>query len=171
PTIEARCSAPTINRKLAAVGSFYKFHQPMRPQTHRVPTMLADNSSHLRASARAKHETTRQRALEALARLEADNTPVTVTALAKAASVARSWIYTQPDLLERIATASERPIKPAPTRTTDESWQRRLQVAHRRIRALTEENKQLRTRLALAHGQRRAEQIASVRTLSTRQVP
>jgi integrase/recombinase XerD len=26
PTIEARCSAPTINRKLAAVGSFYKFH-------------------------------------------------------------------------------------------------------------------------------------------------
>ena len=26
-TIEARCSAPTINRKLAAVGSFYKFHR------------------------------------------------------------------------------------------------------------------------------------------------
>jgi len=26
PTIEAQCSAPTINRKLAAVGSFYKFH-------------------------------------------------------------------------------------------------------------------------------------------------
>jgi integrase/recombinase XerD len=26
PTIESRCSAPTINRKLAAVGSFYKFH-------------------------------------------------------------------------------------------------------------------------------------------------
>jgi integrase/recombinase XerD len=25
-TIESRCSAPTINRKLAAVGSFYKFH-------------------------------------------------------------------------------------------------------------------------------------------------
>jgi integrase/recombinase XerD len=25
-TIEARCSAPTTNRKLAAVGSFYKFH-------------------------------------------------------------------------------------------------------------------------------------------------
>jgi integrase/recombinase XerD len=25
-TIEARCSVPTINRKLAAVGSFYKFH-------------------------------------------------------------------------------------------------------------------------------------------------
>lgn len=133
--------------------------------------MLADNSSHLRAAARIKHETTRQRALEALARLEADGTRVTVTALAKTASVARSWIYTQPDLMERIAAARDRPAKPAPTRTTDESWQRRLALAHQRIRDLTEENKQLRTQLALTHGQRRAEQITSVRTLSTRQVP
>lgn len=133
--------------------------------------MLADNSSHLRAAARAKHETTRQRALEALARLEADNAPVTVTTLAKAASVARSWIYTQPDLIERIATASERPVAPAPTRTSDESWQRRLELAHQRIKALTEENKQLRTQLALAHGQRRADQITSSRTPSTRQAP
>lgn len=123
-----------------------------------MPTILADNSSHLRAAARAKHEATRQRALEAVAQLEADNAPVTVTALAKAASVARSWIYTQPDLIERIATASEHPTAPAPTRTTDESWQRRLELAHQRIKALTEENKQLRTQLALAHGQRRADQ-------------
>jgi Family of unknown function (DUF6262) len=133
--------------------------------------MLADNSSHLRDAARAKHETTRKRALDALARLEADKTPVTVTALAKAASVARSWIYTQPDLIERIATASERPAGPAPTRTSDESWQRRLELAHQRIKTLTEENKQLRTQLALAHGQRRADEITSSRTPSTRQAP
>lgn len=143
----------------------------MRLPPSRVQTMLADNSSHLRAAARTKHEATRQRALKALARLEADNTPVTVTALAKAASVARSWIYTQPDLLERIATASDRPAKLVRTRTTDESWQRRLELAHQRIKTLAEENKQLRTQLALAHGQRRAEQIATVRTLSSRQVP
>ena len=73
--------------------------------------------------------------------------------------------------MERIATAPERPTKHSPTRTTDESWQRRLELAHQRIKDLTEENKQLRTQLALAHGQRRAEQIASVRTLSTRQTP
>ena len=133
--------------------------------------MLADNSSHLRAAARSKHEATRRRALAALAKLEADGTRVTVTALAKAAGVARSWIYTQPDLMDRIAAAPERPAKPSPTRTTDESWQRRLELAHQRIKDLTEENKQLRTQLALAHGQRRAEQIASVRTLSTRQTP
>ena len=92
-------------------------------------------------------------------------------ALAKAAAVARSWIYTQPDLMERIAATPERPANSAPTRTTDESWQRRLELAHQRIKDLTEENKQLRTQLALAHGQRRADQIASVRTLSTKQTP
>jgi hypothetical protein len=121
------------------------------------------------AAARSKHEVTRRRALAALAKLEADGTRVTVTTLAKAAGVARSWIYTQPDLMERVVAAAERPPKSTPTRTTDESWQRRLELAHQRIRDLTEENKQLRTQLALAHGQRRVEQITSVRTLSTRQ--
>jgi hypothetical protein len=55
--------------------------------------------------------------------------------------------------------APERPTKPSLTRTTDESWQRRLELAHQRIKGLTEENKQLRTQLALAHGQRRPERI------------
>jgi hypothetical protein len=133
--------------------------------------MLADNSSHRRAAARSKHEATRQRALAALAKLEADGTQITVTALAKTAAVARSWIYTQPDLMDRIAATPERPTKPLLTRTTDESWQRRLELAHQRIKDLTEENKQLRTQLALAHGQRRADQISSARTVSTRQMP
>jgi hypothetical protein len=94
--------------------------------------MLADNSSHLRTAARSKHEATRKRALAALARLEADGTRVTVTAPAH-------------------------PAKASPARTTDESWQRRLDLAHQRIKDLAEENKQLRTQLALAHGQRRTE--------------
>ena len=133
--------------------------------------MLADNSSNLRAAARSKHYATRTRALAALTELEADGKRITVTALAKTAGVARSWIYTQPDLMDRISATPERPTKPPPTRTTDESWQRRLELAHQRIKDLTEENKQLRTQLALAHGQRRTEQITSVRTLSTRQTP
>lgn len=131
--------------------------------------MHADNSSHLRAAARAKHESTRRRALAALDKLQADGTHLTVTALANAAGIARSWIYTQPDLMDRIAAAPEPPAKSRPTRTTDESWQRRLQLAHQRINDLTNENKQLRTQLALAHGQRRADQIATVKTPSTTQ--
>ncbi|HEX2402272.1 MAG TPA: DUF6262 family protein [Mycobacterium sp.] len=74
--------------------------------------MLADNSSHLRAVARAKHEATRRRALAALAKLETDGMHVTVTALATAAGVARSWIYTQPDLMDRISAAPEGAAKP-----------------------------------------------------------
>jgi hypothetical protein len=131
--------------------------------------MLADNSAHLRAAARSKHDATRRRALAALDKLETDGTQVTVTALARAAGVARSWIYTQPDLMDRITAAPERPAKSPPTRTTDESWQRRLELAHQRIKDLTEENKQLRTQLALAHGQRRADQTGAIRTLSTTQ--
>ena len=136
-----------------------------------MSAMLADNSSHLRAAARSKHEATKRRALAAFAKLEADGTHITITALARAAGVARSWIYTQPDLMERIAATPAHPAKPSPTRTTDESWQRRLELAHQRIKDLTEENKQLRTQLARAHGRRRAEEIASVRTLSTRHTP
>ena len=86
----------------------------MPPQPNRAKTMLADNSSYLRAAARSKREATRRRAFTALAKLEADGTRVTVTALAKAARVARSWIYTQPDLMERIAAATECAAKPAP---------------------------------------------------------
>jgi hypothetical protein len=74
--------------------------------------MLADNSSYLRAAARSKREATRRRALAALAKLEADATQVTATTLAKAAGVARSWIYTQPDLMERIAAALSAPRTP-----------------------------------------------------------
>ena len=100
--------------------------------------------------------------------VEADGTHITVTAPAKAAGVARSWVYTQPDLMDRIAATPQRPARPVPTRKTDESWQRRRELAHQRIKDLTGENNQLRCQLALAHGQSRAEQIASVRTLSSR---
>jgi hypothetical protein len=74
-------------------------------------------------------------------------------------------------LPRRIAAAPEHPAKRSPARTTDESWQRRLELAHQRIKDLAEENKQLRAQLAFARGQRRTEQITSVRTLSTRQTP
>ena len=120
--------------------------------------MLADNSSHLRAAARLKHETTRQRALEALARLEADGTRVTVTALAKAASVARSWIYTQPDLMERIAAAPDRPAKPAPN-----SNDRRILATPARAGPPTDQRPH-RGKQAIAHPARPRPRPASRRT-------
>jgi|SRR5215207_7825364 len=135
--------------------------------------MRADNTAHLKKAAAARHEHARPRAIEALDHLQNTGTAITVAGLARSAGVARSWIYTQPDLLNRINTQppSSRPAATPRTCSTDESWQRRIELAHQRIKELTEENQQLRTQLAIAHGQRRAGQITASRTPSTTQTP
>jgi hypothetical protein len=135
--------------------------------------MRADNTAHLKSAAAARHERTRQRAMDALDQLESTGAAVTVAGLARSARVARSWLYTQPDLLDRINTQppSTRAAADSRTRASEESWQRRIELAHQRIKELTEENQQLRTQLAIAHGQRRAGRIAVSRTPSTTQHP
>lgn len=135
--------------------------------------MRADNTAHLHKAASARHERTRCRAIDALDQLESAGSAVTVAGLARSAGVARSWIYTQPDLLDRINTQpppTRAAAKPR-TRASEESWQRRIELAHQRIKELTDENRQLRTQLALAHGQRRAAQITASKTPSTTQDP
>ena len=118
--------------------------------------MRADNTAHLARAVEARQADTRRRAVTALTQLEQLNDGITVSALAAAAGVARSWIYTQPDLLQRIRKRStdSRP----PTRTSDNSWQSRLNAAQIRIRELTSQNEKLRHQLAAAHGQRRSDQ-------------
>ncbi|WP_406230528.1 DUF6262 family protein [Nocardia sp. NBC_01009] len=133
--------------------------------------MRADNTDHLKAAAKLRHEQARRRAIDVIDHLEATGAAVTIAGLARAAGVARSWLYTQPDLLARIKTTTPNPPTNKPPRSgaSDESWQRRLELAHQRIKELTEENKQLRTQLAMAHGQRRADQITAIRTPSITQ--
>jgi hypothetical protein len=133
--------------------------------------MLADNTAHLKKAARRRHQQARQRATQALHDLQAKGAKLTVAGLAKAAGVARSWIYTQADLLHQIKASTQPSHTPASSPASDESWQRRLELAHQRIKELTDENAQLRTQLALAHGQRRADQITTSKTLSTTQMP
>jgi len=76
--------------------------------------------------------------------------------------VSRSWLYAQPDVraeIERLRGARRRaPDSPVPARqrSSDASLLRRLQAANTRIRRLTEDNKDLRERLALALGEQRA---------------
>lgn len=135
--------------------------------------MRADNTEYLQKAALARSERKRRKAVETLDRLQRDGESVTVAGLARAAGVARSWIYTQPDLLARINT-EHLSTRQAPTdrkRASDESWQRRIDLAHQRIQALAEENRQLRAQLAIAHGQRRAEQITTSKTPSMTQSP
>jgi Family of unknown function (DUF6262) len=119
----------------------------------------ADNTDRLRIASRQRAERTLARAVKALDTM-ADGT-VTVARLAAAAGVSRSWIYSQPQLLERIeALAGTRPHvpstgRPAAQRASSASLQRRLELAHQRVRQLSEENEHLRDELARAYGRRR----------------
>ena len=116
--------------------------------------MRADNTRHIIAAARQRHELTRAKAIRALRNLDADGSPVTFGAVAQAAEVSRSWLYAQPDLraeIDRLRTGHRRaPASPVPAsqRASDASLLRRLETAQQRIRQLTEENRQLRAHLA-----------------------
>ena len=114
--------------------------------------MRADNTHHLIAAA------ARTRAEEALAALHTEGRPISVSRLARTAGVSRSWLYEQPDILDRLQQQrpATRPSEAHVTRASDASLRRRLEIAHQRIQDLTEQNDQLRRRLERAHAARRS---------------
>jgi hypothetical protein len=124
--------------------------------------MRADNSRHLITAARHRSEQTRQRAIAALQRLDATGQPISFDAVARQASVSRSWLYTQQDLRTEIQRLRQRhpAATPAPPpdrqRASELSLLRRLEAATARIRHLEADNQQLRDALARALGERRA---------------
>lgn len=136
--------------------------------------MRADNTHHLRQAVQQRQSDAWKRARNALSDLQRNGEPITVAGLARAASVARSWIYAQPELLAQVQQARQ-PGSPRPHARHDaashQSWQQRLELAHQRIHDLTIEIKQLREQLARAHGQLRAERTAppATKTPSTTQ--
>jgi Family of unknown function (DUF6262) len=119
--------------------------------------MRADNTRHLIAAARQRHELTRAKAIQALRTLDAEGDPVTFEAVAQAAAVSRSWLYAQPDVraeIERLRAAHRRaPATPVPSRQrcSDASLLRRLEPANQRNRMLAQENRNLRQQLAPKH--------------------
>lgn len=122
--------------------------------------MRTDNARHLARAAHARAEQTRRRAVTALRKLTTSNQPLTVATVAQQASVSRSWLYTQPDLLDQIRehTPPPRPATALPSRqgATDASLKQRLTLAHQRIRELEADTQQLRHALAQALGDQRA---------------
>jgi hypothetical protein len=96
--------------------------------------------------------------------------PVTVAGLARRAGVSRSWLYTQPELRDRIQQLNQHDrneTSPATTvSSTDspassDSLRRRLELAHEHIAQLRTENRELRDALARAHGLLRAHNVTS----------
>lgn len=128
--------------------------------------MRADNSRHIFAAARHRHEYTRAKAVQALREIDAAGTAVTFDAVARAAGVSRSWLYSQQDLRAEIeqlrATRRRSPDQslPARQRASDESLFRRLEAATERAHQLAQENRELRRQLARALGDLRATRAA-----------
>ncbi|PYE13472.1 hypothetical protein DFR67_11626 [Williamsia limnetica] len=126
--------------------------------------MRADNSPALADSARKRAQETAHRAAQILADAEGRQETVSVVEFARRARVSRSWVYSQPGIVERLqqlnaATSTENDgtvRAPASMRASDESLLMRLELAHRRILALTAENHQLRDQLARTLGELRA---------------
>jgi len=123
--------------------------------------MRADNTHHLAEAARRRAQTTRRRATAALRRMDTSGLPVTINALAREASVSRSWIYNQPDLRAEVERLRDRQHPaagrrvPDRQRSSDASLLRRVEVATQRIRELETDNTRLRGALAEALGERR----------------
>jgi predicted nucleic acid-binding Zn-ribbon protein len=122
--------------------------------------MPVDQVERLILNARRRSEQTLQKAQDALTAMTARGDTVTVASLAKTAEVSRSWIYTQPELRERIeqlhqAAPARPPRSAAASQASLDSLKRRLDLAHQRIAQLREENGQLRHAVEQLHGQLR----------------
>jgi len=126
--------------------------------------MSAERGHHLAEHARQRHQQTLDRARQALAEMADAGEPVTAALVARRAGVSRSWIYSQPELRDRIQQlrshrAAADTARDTVTRASDDSLRQRLVLAHERINRLRQENQQLRDALAHAHGQLRAARL------------
>ena len=122
--------------------------------------MRADNSRHIRQAAERRHELTRSKAVAALRELQNQGGAVTFEAVAAAAGVSRSWLYTQADLRADIIGLRDDggPRQPRTSQRSSasaESLQARLRASLERNRALSTEIERLRHQLALALGHSR----------------
>jgi hypothetical protein len=120
----------------------------------------ADNSHHLQRAALARHDSAIAHARNAIETLDRAGTEITFTAVAHAAGVSRSWLYTQTDLRDAITdlrhtTASIALTRPAAQRATTDSLRVRLDAARDEIRHLRIENTDLHAQLARSLGTQR----------------
>ncbi|MFJ9472494.1 DUF6262 family protein [Streptomyces caniferus] len=116
----------------------------------------ADNTAALAEATRRRSERARRDAEKAISAAQRTGSRTNFAGIAKAASVSRSWLYTQPALVAAIRQLQGR--QPATERTGSQpasvaSVQRRLETALARIKQLRAENSDLAGRLETAYGE------------------
>lgn len=116
----------------------------------------------LTAAAQQRSRDTRQRAVTTIRRLDKAGLPLTMTTVAQAAGVSRSWLYRQHDLHFEIARHRHpAPTLPRPERASTNSQQQRIENMHDEIHRLNNEITSLRQQLAEHYGQQRADEVAT----------
>lgn len=129
--------------------------------------MRRDPAAPLAEAAARRHELTRAKAIQALRELDRAGQPVTFAAVASAAGISRSWLYTQADIRNQIqqlrgtrSPATPESV-PASQRATGSSLHTRLTAALTRNQVLADENTRLRRQLARALGDQRSARTRS----------
>ena len=135
----------------------------MAQETRQLPV----RTDPLSEAAARRHQLTRSRAVQALRELDRTGTTITFAAVAQAAGISRSWLYTQPDIAGQIrrlrgqtANATRTGV-PANQQATDASLRARLSAALERNRQLADDNARLRRQLARALGDQRSARTRS----------
>lgn len=126
--------------------------------------MHSDNSAYLAKNARERARLTMQRAMQTLAELEQSEHAASTVEFAQRAKVSRSWVYSQADVMGRLQALrkshkGETPRTSVTTRASDESLLTRLELAHQKIRDLTQENHELRNQIAHTLGDLRTARL------------
>ncbi|MFJ9461489.1 DUF6262 family protein [Kitasatospora sp. NPDC101447] len=116
----------------------------------------ADNTAALAEATRRRSERARSDAEKTISAAHSAGNRTSFAAIAKAAGVSRSWLYTQPDLVTAIRQLQDR--QPATERTGSHpasvaSIQRRLETALARVKQLRAANSDLAARLETAYGE------------------
>ena len=124
----------------------------------------ADNSRFLVAAAKRRHTEARERCDRVIATAASGTATSTVVAIAAAAGVSRSWLYTQSDLLDAIAQLKTRAAAPGPKvrPASEDSIRRRLETALVRNKELRHQVVELSAQLEAVHGE-----LRRTRTLGT----
>lgn len=123
--------------------------------------MRADNTAHLALSTRFRSEQARDRAVEAIRRLDHDGHHVTVATVSRLAGVSRSFIYRHDELrseIDRLGEARPAADHPLPSRlrASEDSQHARADALRSEIARLSDENRWLRQQAEALLGQRRA---------------
>ena len=115
------------------------------------------NTAGMTAHAQSRKEHKRKGVEEAIAALLRDQKPVNFNTVAKAATVSKAYLYSQPDLRERIEALRQQELEYTvrehilpPSRKTDASKDLVILAKDRRIKELEVANQKLKQQLKVA---------------------